>query len=256
MLATSVPVDVVPSAPRWPSWKIHTNAPTAAVSNKTLSTNAFSGNTTLPVSRNNSTNEIAAMTPNTSGSLDVIAAALSRLICASPVTCTDLPPGGATACTPSSWASEASVNSGAVLPMVSNALASFIPVAAGGGPGTLPSTNVPPGADTADTSVTRDSDSAYWSSSAGGKPTASGMTTVTLVDESTAKLLRSSSPTCRADSDCGSTRSSGKPHLIPRNGAPSSSSRATIARPAGIDRRITNLVDRYQNICSTGLRSG
>ena len=28
MLATNVPVGVVPSAPRWPSWKIHTIAPT------------------------------------------------------------------------------------------------------------------------------------------------------------------------------------------------------------------------------------
>ena len=49
MLATSVPVGVVPSAPRWPSWKIHTSAPNAAVSDSTLSTNAFSGSTTLPV---------------------------------------------------------------------------------------------------------------------------------------------------------------------------------------------------------------
>ena len=62
MLATSVPVGVVPSAPRWPSWKIHTSAPNAAVNDNTLSTNAFSGSTTLPVSRNSSTNVIAAMT--------------------------------------------------------------------------------------------------------------------------------------------------------------------------------------------------
>ena len=40
--------------------------------------------------------------------------------------------------------------------------------------------------------------------------------------ESTAKSLRSWSPTWRADTDAGSTRSSGKPHLAPRNGAPSS----------------------------------
>ena len=157
MLATSVPVGVVPSAPRWPSWNIHTSAPNAAVSDKTLSTNAFSGRTTLPVSRNSSTNVIAAITPSTSGSRDVIACELSRLICAIPVTCTGFPPGGLTACNASSWASEASVNSGAVLPMVRNALPSFIPVAAEGGPARLPSTNVPVGADTDDTSATRDS---------------------------------------------------------------------------------------------------
>ena len=84
-LATSVPVGVVPSAPRWPSWKIHTSAPNAAVSDKTLSTNAFSGSITLPVSRNSSTNVIAAITPRTSGNRDVMASALSRLICATPV---------------------------------------------------------------------------------------------------------------------------------------------------------------------------
>ena len=61
MLATSVPVGVVPSAPRWPSWKIHTSAPNAAVSDSTLSTSAFSGSTTLPVSRNSSTNVITAI---------------------------------------------------------------------------------------------------------------------------------------------------------------------------------------------------
>ena len=68
MFATSVPVDVVPSAPRCPSWKIHTSAPNAAVSDNTLSTNAFSGSTTLPVSRNSSTKVITAIKPNTSGS--------------------------------------------------------------------------------------------------------------------------------------------------------------------------------------------
>src|ERR687892_310142 len=50
MFATMVPVGVVPSPPKWPSWKIHTSAPKDAVSDKTLSTNAFSGSTTLPVS--------------------------------------------------------------------------------------------------------------------------------------------------------------------------------------------------------------
>ena len=58
MLATSVPVGVVPNAPRWPSWKIHTRAPNAAVNDNTLSTKAFSGRITLPVNRNSSTNVI------------------------------------------------------------------------------------------------------------------------------------------------------------------------------------------------------
>src|SRR4029078_11748064 len=155
--ATSVPVDVVPSAPRWPSWKIHTSAPNAAVNDKTLSTNAFNGNTTLPVSRNSSTNVIAAMIPRTIGSRDVIARELSRLICATPVSCTCWSAGGLTARNWSSWASEASLNSGAVLPTVRNALPSLNPVAADGGPVGLPPTNVPPGADTDDTSGTCDS---------------------------------------------------------------------------------------------------
>ena len=55
MLATRVPVDVVPNAPRWPSWKIHTIAPNAADSDRTLSASDLSGSTTLPVSRNSST---------------------------------------------------------------------------------------------------------------------------------------------------------------------------------------------------------
>ena len=41
--------------------------------------------------------------------------------------------------------------------MVRKALPSFIPVAAAGGPVNWPSTNEPPGADTDDTSATRDS---------------------------------------------------------------------------------------------------
>ena len=53
--------------PRWPSWKIHTSAPNVAVSDKPLSSNVFSGNTTLPVSRNISTKVIAAMTVRTMG---------------------------------------------------------------------------------------------------------------------------------------------------------------------------------------------
>ena len=93
MLATNVPVGVVPSAPRWPSWKIHTIAPNAAVSERTLSTNAFSGMTMLPVSRNSSTNMMTAMSPSTSGSRDVMASTLSRFVCAVPVMSTCLPAG-------------------------------------------------------------------------------------------------------------------------------------------------------------------
>ncbi len=77
--ATSVPVGVVPSAPRWPSWKIQTRAPNAADSDNTLSTKAFSGRMTLPVSRNSSTKVMAAITPSTSGNRDVMASELSRL---------------------------------------------------------------------------------------------------------------------------------------------------------------------------------
>ena len=52
MFATNVPLGVVPSAPRWPSWKIHTSAPNAAVSDSTLHTSALAGSTALPVSKN------------------------------------------------------------------------------------------------------------------------------------------------------------------------------------------------------------
>ena len=41
MLATSVPVDVVPNAPRWPSWKIQTSAPNAAVRDKHVEQQCF-----------------------------------------------------------------------------------------------------------------------------------------------------------------------------------------------------------------------
>ncbi len=78
--ATNVPVGVVPNAPRCPSWNIHTIAPNAAVSESTLSANAFRGITTLRVSRNSSTNMMAAINPSTSGSRDVMACTLSRLI--------------------------------------------------------------------------------------------------------------------------------------------------------------------------------
>ena len=80
MFATSVPVDVVPSALRWPSWKIHTSAPNAAVNDNMFSTTAFSGSTTLPVNRNKSPKVITPITPSTQGSRVVIASTLSRLI--------------------------------------------------------------------------------------------------------------------------------------------------------------------------------
>ena len=98
MFATSVPLGVVPSAPRWPSWKIHTSAPNAAVSDSTLHISAFSGSTTLPVSRNSSTNVMAAISPSTSGSRSVTASTLSRLTCATPPISTDRPAGPATWC--------------------------------------------------------------------------------------------------------------------------------------------------------------
>ena len=93
MLATRIPVAVVPSPPRWPSWKIHTIAPNAALSESTFSTNAFSGTITLPVSRNSTANMITAMSPSTTGNRDVIASTLSRLTCAVPVNSTWRPPG-------------------------------------------------------------------------------------------------------------------------------------------------------------------
>ncbi len=60
----------------------------------------------------------------------------------------------------SSCASDASENSGALLPTVRNALPSFNPVAAEGGPAGAPSTNVPVGEETDDTSGTRESSAA------------------------------------------------------------------------------------------------
>src|ERR1700736_55506 len=195
MFATSVPVDVVPSAPRCPSWKIHTSAPNAAVSDNTLHASAVSGRTTLPVSRNNSANVITAIKPSTSGSHVVMAATLSWLIWAVPVISTARPAGPGTSCRRSSCASELSENSGALLPTVRNALPSATPAAAAGGPTLALSTKVPVGADTWVTSGTCDNAAAYRSRSAGGNPWAAGTTTVTAVSELFTKLLRSWSPT-------------------------------------------------------------
>ncbi len=76
---------------------------------------------------------------------------LSRLICATPVSSTGLSAGVLTVRSWSSWDSDASENSGALLMMVMNALPSFTPVAAVGGPFFAPSTNVPAGDETDET---------------------------------------------------------------------------------------------------------
>ena len=73
MFASRVPVEVVPKAPRFPSWKIHTSEPNAADSDNTLSAMAFSGSTTLPVSRNSSTRVITPISASTVGIREVTA---------------------------------------------------------------------------------------------------------------------------------------------------------------------------------------
>ncbi|CKP48461.1 Uncharacterised protein [Mycobacterium tuberculosis] len=103
---------------------------------------------------------IAAISPSTIGSRSVTASTLSRLTCATPAITTDRPAGPATWCNRLSWISEARENSGAVLLTVRNALPSANPVAPRGVPTQLPSTNVPVGAATADTSGTRDNSAA------------------------------------------------------------------------------------------------
>ena len=87
------------------------------------------------------------MRPSTSGSRDVIASTLSRFTCAVPVMSTCVPAGVGTACRLSSWSSERSENSGAVLSTVRNALPETSPVGADGGPARLPATKVPIGAE-------------------------------------------------------------------------------------------------------------
>src|ERR1700712_3833409 len=156
MLATSVPVAVVPNALRWPSWKIHTRAPNAAVSDNTFSTTAFSGSVTLPVKRTSNPNVMIAITPSTQGSRVVMASTLSRLTCAMPANWTVRPSGAPTACNRSSWASDASENNGAVLPTLRKALPRATYPLGDGGATRAPPTNVPAGPDTVDTSGTRD----------------------------------------------------------------------------------------------------
>jgi hypothetical protein len=85
---------------------------------------------------------------------------------------------------------DASENSGALLPTVRKALPFLAAVGAGGGPTGAPSTNAPSGDDTDVTSGTRESAAEYRLRSAGVTPPASGITTVTLVAESTANSLR------------------------------------------------------------------
>src|SRR6478735_6328014 len=154
---SSVPVAVVPNAPRCPSWNIHTSAPKAAVNDKMLSVNDFTGNTTLPVSTNKSTNVIAAMIARTMGSREVTAWAVSLLLGALPVNSGCRPPGPGTACRPSSCLWEAGEYSGALLVTVRNALPSLSAVVADGGPTRAPATNVPAGEETDSTSATRES---------------------------------------------------------------------------------------------------
>src|SRR5271165_2836979 len=155
-LAIKVPVVVVPNPARCPSWNTHTSAPNDAVSDSKLRMSALTGSTTLPVSTNSSTNVIAAITVSTVGKRLVIAAALSRFICAVPVKFTCRPAGPAVACRRSSWVSDAAENNGAVLLTVTKELPYDIAVGADGGPARVPAAKVPPGADTDATSGTRD----------------------------------------------------------------------------------------------------
>ena len=53
--------------------EIHTSAPKAADNDNMLSTNAFSGSTRLPVSRNSNTKVITPISANTRGSREVMA---------------------------------------------------------------------------------------------------------------------------------------------------------------------------------------
>ena len=55
-------------------------APKAADSDSMLRASAFTGSSTLPVSKNSSTSMITAISPSTSGSREVMACTLSRLV--------------------------------------------------------------------------------------------------------------------------------------------------------------------------------
>ena len=122
-----------------------------------LSTSAFTGSTTLPVSRNSSTSMMTAISPSTSGSREVIACTLSRLVWAGPVNSTVRPPGVGNRVQPGQLVLGARRRTAAAtLPTVSRVLPDASPVAASGGPTSWPSTKVPEGADTESTSGTRD----------------------------------------------------------------------------------------------------
>ena len=254
MLATSVPVGVVPSAPRWPSWKIHTSAPNAAVSESTLSTSALSGSTTLPVSRNSSPKVMTAISPSTPGSRDVMASTLSRLICAMPVNSTGRPAGPGTACSRSSWVSRGvgEQRRGAADGQERAAVAPprWPPT---GGPTSVPADER---ARSALTPPKRRAPGTARRRSARDRPVSGRRRRGSRRSPRSPSCRRSRRATGRRPDaptpTCGSTRSSGKPHLTPRNGAPSTSSSATTARPIGSARRMTNFVDRYQNCCSIG----
>jgi hypothetical protein len=85
-------------------------------------------------------------------------------------------------------------HSGTLVLIVKNALPSFDPVAAKGGPARRPCRNAPVGDDTDTTSGARDRSAAQLSSSASGTPVTSGITTNTSVWEFTLNSERSSSP--------------------------------------------------------------
>ena len=121
-----------------------------------MSTSAFSGSTRLPVSRNSSTKVITPISAKTSGNREVMACTWSRFTCAPPPIRTLRPAGVGTACSRLNWVLDASENSIVVLRTVRNALPWAMAVGAEGGPTRLPPTNVPPGAETSDTSGTRD----------------------------------------------------------------------------------------------------
>lgn len=103
------------------------------MSDNVLSSNAFSGSTTLPVSTNSSTKITTAIRPSTGPSDPAIAATLSLLAAEAPVINTDRPPGPPSSRRLVNWFSAASENSGAVPETVRYALPSRIsaPVATG-----------------------------------------------------------------------------------------------------------------------------
>ncbi len=81
------PVLVKPSRPeRFPSWKTQTNAPNIAVRLRALSTTAWSGMSTLPVSRKTRSSVTTTMIASAQGSLSAMASLESTRTAAVPVT--------------------------------------------------------------------------------------------------------------------------------------------------------------------------